>query len=235
MEAGTNSVYSNRLVMPPHQQLPRPVIMPHYEDPEPPRPHRRRGEGLRSLLSTIAVILIAILFALVLITFVFHSYQVDGPSMNPTLKDGDRLIIWKVPRTLARITGNTYIPERGDVVVFSEIGLTNTDGSTKQLIKRVIGLPGDRVVIEDGTIRVYNDEHPNGFNPDTTLDYGNGQSFPINNNEEIDEYVAEGEVFVMGDNRNNSLDSRAFGPVPAEDIVGKLTLRIFPLDSAKSF
>lgn len=209
--------------------------MPQYEDPQPPQPHRRRGEGFRSVLSTITVIVVAILFALALITYVFHSYQVDGPSMNPTLKNGDRLIIWKVPRTMARITGNPYIPQRGDIVVFSETGLTNTDGSTKQLIKRVIGLPGDRVIVENGTVRVYNSDSPGGFNPDTTLDYGGGQSFPINNNEEIDEYVGQGELFVMGDNRNNSLDSRAFGAVQADDIVGKLTLRIFPLGEARGF
>jgi signal peptidase I len=206
--------------------------MPQYEDTPPP--NRRRGEGIRAVISTIAVITAAILFAVLLTSFVFQSYQVDGPSMEPTLQNGDRLIIWKVPRTNERITGKIWVPERGEIIVFVDKGLA-PNGSSKQLIKRVIGLPGDRVFIEDGIVTVFNTENPDGFNPDTSLPYGKGQSFPINNNEEVDERVGENQVFVLGDNRNNSLDSRSFGSIEAEDIVGKLKIRMFPLDGARSF
>lgn len=188
-----------------------------------------------SPLSTIFVVVSALLLALLITMFVFRSYQVDGPSMLPTLHHNDRLIIWKVPRTVARITGNTYIPNRGDIIVFGERGLTTPDGNTKELIKRVIGLPGDRIVIKNGTATIYNKDNPNGFNPDTSLPYGKGLDLKINSEENIDQTVGEGQVYVMGDNRDNSLDSRTFGPIDASDIVGKLVFRIYPLSDAKMF
>src|SRR5688572_26059349 len=77
---------------------------------------KRRRESLRSMASTIAILLIAPVVAVVLTAFVFQSYQVDGPSMTTTLYNNDRLIVWKLPKTWARITGNDYIPRRGDVV-----------------------------------------------------------------------------------------------------------------------
>jgi len=198
-------------------------------------PKPARDSGAWSFFSTIAIILGAVLVAGFMMLFVFRSYQVDGPSMEPTLYNNDRLIIWKVPRTWARITGHPYIPKRGDIIVFAERGLTTPDGSSKELIKRVIGLPGDRVVIENGRTKVYNKAHPDGYNPDTTLPYGKGLDLTMNTEEKIDETVGNGQVFVMGDNRNNSLDSRVFGPVDAGDIVGKLVLRVFPLGDVERF
>lgn len=195
----------------------------------------KKSDGAWSFFSTIAIILGAVLVAAFMMLFIFRSYQVDGPSMQPTLHNKDRLIIWKVPRTWARITGNDYIPKRGDIVVFAEQGLTTPDGSSKELIKRVIGLPGDRVVIEGGKTKVYNKEHPNGYNPDTTLPYGKGLNLTMDTEEKIDETIGNGQVFVMGDNRNNSLDSRVFGPIDAKNIVGKLVLRVFPLSDAERF
>lgn len=218
--------------MPPNQ----PQRTPFLDDPiESPPPRKERSESMRGFLSTIGVIIAAILFAMLLTGFVFQSYQVDGPSMESTLQNKDRLIIWKVDRTIARISGNNYIPNRGDIIVFVERGFASPDGSTKQLIKRVIGLPGDRVVVKDGFVTVYNDEYPDGFNPDKTLPYGNDVDLSINPNDEADEEIGPGQLWVMGDNRSNSLDSRAFGPIEAHNIVGKLVLRIFPLDNAKAF
>jgi signal peptidase I len=186
-------------------------------------------------LSTIAVIILGIFIAVLMAMFVFRSYVVDGPSMETTLQNGDRLIIWKLPHTLGRITGNDYVPNRGDIIVFSEPGLIANDGSTKQLIKRVIALPGERVNIGDGVVTVYNKEHPNGFVPDMALPYGAGQNLSVAANEREDITVGKNEVFAMGDNRDNSLDSRVFGPVPAEHIVGKLVLRIYPLGNTQVF
>lgn len=203
--------------------------------PQEDAPKNANPKKKESPLSTIFVIVSALLLALLITLFVFRSYQVDGPSMLPTLHHNDRLIIWKVPRTVARITGNTYIPNRGDIIVFGERGLTTPDGNTKELIKRVIGLPGDRIVIKNGTTTVYNKDNPNGFNPDTSLPYGKGLDLKVNDEENIDQTVGEGQVYVMGDNRDNSLDSRTFGPVDASDIVGKLVFRIYPLGDAKMF
>jgi signal peptidase I len=102
----------------------------------------------------------------------------------------------------------------------------------KQLIKRVIGLPGDRVVVKDNGVTIYNAQNPNGFNPDEQFE--EGKTIKITPTP-VDMTVPAGEVFLMGDNRSNSLDSRNFGPIPAEDIVGKLVLRILPISNFETF
>ena len=189
----------------------------------------------RTVLSTIAIILGAFGIAILLTLYLFQSYQVEGPSMQPTLHNGDRLIIWKAPRTMARVTGHNYVPNRGDIIVFVEKGLMTSNGSDKQLIKRVIGLPGDRVVIKNKEVKIYNKEHPKGFDPDTTLPYGQGLNLSVSPDDEVDETLGKNQVFVMGDNRDNSLDSRVFGPLDTNDIIGKLVLRLLPLSDAKLF
>lgn len=194
----------------------------------------RPPSAWRSIISTIAIFVAAPLVALFLIAFVFQSYEVDGPSMETTLQNHDRLIVWKAPRTLAHITGHDYIPNRGDVVIFVEHGLTEPNSyEPRQLIKRVVGLPGDRVVVSNGKITVYNKDHPKGFDPDVNHTWsGNIASVTTGDKDVV---IPPGEIYVFGDNRVNSLDSRRFGTVPAKDIVGKLSLRIFPVNSFKSF
>lgn len=194
---------------------------------------QKPNSGWRELFSTLGILLTALCVALLIIAFVFRSYQVDGPSMETTLHNADKLIIWKVPRTWAKITGHDYIPSRGDVVVFSQEGLSEfSQQDSKQLIKRVIGLPGDRVVVNNGVYTVYNKEHPEGFDPDRVLPYG--KNIPTTSGN-IDITLGEHQVFVSGDNRPDSLDSRAFGPIDADQIVGKLILRVFPVGQAKVF
>lgn len=199
-----------------------------------PVPH---NDGWRSVLSTIAILLIAPLVAIFLTAFVFQSYQVDGPSMQTTLQNSDRLIVWKLSRTWARVTGHPFIPQRGDVIVFNENNLSSfgQDGGSKQLIKRVIALPGERVSVKDGTIIVFNAQRPGGFRPDTEKPYGKviGDTQPESGTTSWT--LAKNQIFVSGDNRPDSLDSRAFGPVALDDVVGKLVIRILPLDSAKRF
>ena len=196
-------------------------------------PIKSKLSGIRSLLSTFAILLIAPILALSITAYIFQSYEVDGPSMQSTLQNKDRLIIWKLPHTWSRLTNNPYIPERGDVIVFVKKGLYEDDGSKeKQLIKRVIALPGERVVVRDGVITVYNTKNPNGFNPDRTQPYG---TVIENTDGNVDTVVGTGEVFVCGDNRANSLDSRSFGPIPVNDIVGQLVARILPLSEVKRF
>jgi signal peptidase I len=219
---------------PPRQNPSIPGHSPGPVLPAVPPQQPRHRDGLKSILSTILILLIAPILALSITAFVFQSYEVDGPSMEPTLQTRDRLIIWKAGRTWARITKDSYIPERGTVVVFVKRGLFdfNTD-QEKQLIKRIIGLPGDRVVVKNGKITVYNSEHPSGFNPDSSLPYG--ATLSGNTDGSIDVNVGAGEIFVVGDNRDNSLDSRSFGTVPATDIIGTLSSRILPLSEAKKF
>jgi len=190
-------------------------------------------DGIRNALSTIAIFIAAPLIALFLTMFVFQSYEVDGPSMQTTLQNHDRLIVLKAPRTLSRLTGHAYVPNRYDVIVFIKHNLVEYGvAEDKQLIKRVIGLPGDRVVVSDGVITIYNVEHPNGFKPDQSAPYGKViQTTPGN----IDITVQPGQIFVCGDNRVNSLDSRTFGPIPISDVVGKLVIRVWPIKNAESF
>lgn len=195
-------------------------------------PERHRS-GWREFFSTVAILGGALLVALFIITFVFRSYQVDGPSMEATLQNDDKLIIWKVPRTWARITGHDYIPDRGDIIVFTQSGLGQFDQQdTKQLIKRVIGLPGDRVVVSDGRFTIYNKAHPHGFDPDAALPYGKDIP-PTPGN--VDVTLGRHQLFVSGDNRPDSLDSRTFGPINADQVIGKLAVRVFPLGGAKVF
>src|SRR3990167_7259732 len=105
-----------------------------------------------SALTTVIILVLAPILAIVLTTFVFRSYQVDGQSMVPTLQHNDRLIINKLPRTWAKIAGHAYLPRRGDVIVFTKHDLDQYEGdrADRELIKRVLGLPGERVVVKSG-------------------------------------------------------------------------------------
>ena len=191
---------------------------------------------VKSTLSTIAILLSAPLIAILLTAFVFQSYQVDGPSMQNTLHNNDRLIVWKLQKTWSNITHHQYVPNRGDVIIFTQAGLNEYGDSvnSKQLVKRVIGLPGDHVVVKNGTVTVYNTAHPNGFQPDATLPYGQNGAIP-NTADNVDVTLAADQLFVCGDNRGNSLDSRIFGPIKTSQVIGKLVVRILPLSDAKRF
>lgn len=195
---------------------------------------RHARSKMKELIATIGIIIAAPLLALFLTAYVFQAYEVDGPSMHDTLYDNDRLLVLKVQRTWARVTGNPYIPKRYDIVVFNHKDSYGMGGVTeKQLIKRVIALPGERVVIKDGKVTVYNTENPHGFD----VDAGSGGREHIvgTTNGNIDQTIRAGEVFLLGDNRENSLDSRSFGAVPANDIAGRLVARVFPFNSAQRF
>ncbi len=195
---------------------------------------KKNGNKLHDWGSTIAIIILAPLIALLLTNFVFQSYQVDGPSMETTLQDKDRLIVSKTAKTWSRVTNKDYLPKRYSIIIFNLI--EGQDGEKRQLVKRVIGLPGDRVVVKDGVVRVYNNEHPQGYLIDQEgpeKDVISSTSGP--GEREIDETVKDGYVYVMGDNRGNSLDSRSFGAVPSKDIVGRLDYRIFPFDKFEKF
>src|SRR5579862_5420563 len=116
------------------QPTAQPPLVPIGHTPAEPQSPSGRS-GWREALSTIGVVVLAFAVAVFIIAFVFRSYQVDGPSMENTLQNADKLIIWKVPRTWAHITGHPYIPGRGDIVVFTESGLSQFgQQDTKQLI-----------------------------------------------------------------------------------------------------
>jgi signal peptidase I len=197
-------------------------------------PKKKPKNGITTALSSLSVfIFIPVLIALFLTAFVIQSYQVDGESMQNTLQNHDRLIVNKLSRTWSRLTGHAYVPKRGDIIVFNQTGLPDSIYQ-KQLIKRVIGLPGERVLIKDGHITIFNKANPLGFNPDTAGKYHIDATYTATNGPpEIT--LGDNEIFVCGDNRSNSEDSRYFGPVSVNNVVGHLILRIMPLDKAETF
>lgn len=191
-----------------------------------------KKSGLRSVLSTVGLIIIAVVVAFSVSFFVFQSYQVEGQSMETTLKNGDRLIVNKVPVTFSKITSKDFVPARGSIIIFEQVGFV--ESSERQLIKRVIGLPGDRMVIKEGVVTIFNTAHPTGYNPDTSGEYSVPETAKLTSGN-VDTTVEAGEIFVLGDNRANSADSRIFGPINSSSVIGQLVMRILPLSEAETF
>ena len=155
------------------------------------------------------VIILAVAFALVfgfVRPFVLEAFRIPSESMVPTLEVGDRVFVNKF---IYRFTE----PERGDIVVFESV-----NGGEEDLIKRVVGVPGDEIEVRSGTLLVngepQNEPYLNREIPDDSF-FGPSR-------------LSEGEVFVMGDNRANSADSRVFGPLPVENIEGEAFMRFWP-------
>jgi signal peptidase I len=193
-----------------------------------------RFGGAKALLSIVLFIGGVIIAAALINQFVFQSYYVDGTSMTPTLHNNDRLIIDKVERTGALVSGHQYVPQRGQIVVLDS-SLIDQYGRNEQLIKRVIGLPGDRIVVgTDGTPKVFNKEHPDGFDVNKSLGLHLAATYV---DMPLDITVPNDSIFVMGDNRapGGSFDSRSFGPVQTKNIQGRLIARIFPFNATGFF
>ncbi len=189
----------------------------------------RRTTRLKGVYSVMQIAVGAILAALFINTFIFQSYQVVGDSMNPTLENGDRLIINKIGKTWDSIFDSEHIPKRGDIVIFKD-----PNKADRQLVKRVIGIPGDTVTINKGVITITNEENPEGFNPDA--DYAD--SLAIDTVYSVEMFVEEKSLFVAGDNRigGASFDSRNdLGLVPTELVVGELVVRLLPLSNSRFF
>jgi len=190
-------------------------------------PTRRK---IKSISSTVLLIITAPLLAIFITSHVFHSYEVDGSSMESTLQNGDRLIVFKLPKTISNVSGGEHMPSRYDVIIFDRPAEIAAPNSVKHLIKRVIGLPGERVVVKDGVITIYSQEFSEGFNPDEGQEYAETIDRTPGS---VDVTVGEGEIFVAGDNRTNSTDSRTFGSVSTELVVGKATARFVPVGNMR--
>lgn len=146
---------------------------------------------------------------------------------------GDRLIVNRLPVTWAHLFNKDYIPERGHVIVFKNPHY-NVGTGDEYIVKRVIAFPGERVVVKDGAITVYNDKFPSGFNPD---DANHGEPGSPTSGE-VDTIVTEDTLFVAGDHREGdySYDSRSgLGLIPYYDVVGPVGLRIYPLNKIRFF
>lgn len=176
-------------------------ITPQPESGEENKKNRRRSNFLLDTLETILMALL-LFFA---INFVTARVRVENISMEPTLKPGYLLVVNKLAYKLGE-------PKHGDIVVFHYMGDKNED-----YIKRVIGLPGDEVKIENHTVYV------NGY----ALNEPYIAELPAYNGTW---YVPENCLFVLGDNRNNSSDSHQWGYVEMKDIVGKAVFIYYPFD-----
>lgn len=182
-------------------------------------------QKLKDVLNILFFIVAVIIGAWLINSLLFRSFDVYGPSMEPTLHTGERLIVNRVPVTFNAFLRKDYTPERGHVIVFKN-PMFVPGGVDEYIVKRVIAYAGERVTVGNGQIRVYNQENPDGFDPYDSIDI---KKTPVTGN--VDRVVPDGELFVVGDNRSGefSLDSRnGLGTVPLSDIVGPVAIRIFP-------
>jgi len=192
----------------------------------------------RDILSILVFIALVALGTLFINTFLFRSFSVVGPSMESTLHTGDKLIVNRLTPSLARAFGGTYTPGRGQVIVFRNPMFEQTGGTEEYIVKRVIGLPGERVTVHDGVVMVYNKQYPNGFYPDKSYVQPDGTGPGSPTSDEVDTTVPNGELFVMGDHRVGSFshDSRnGLGTIPLYDIIGPVAIRFFPFNKVTTF
>lgn len=192
-----------------------------------------RHPFLKDAINIVIFVILVVIGTTLVNSFVFRSFNVVGPSMQPTMATGDRLIVNRLPVTLAQLQNVAYIPERGQVIVF-ENPRFNQGLDDEYIVKRVIGLPGERVVLDNGVFTVYNEENPDGINPDAGIT--DSPARPATG--AVDVVVPNNELFVVGDNRvgNNSYDSRSgLGTIPLYDVVGPVGLRVYPFTEVRSF
>ena len=178
-----------------------------------PAPVPRLSPFRRITLEVLLVVGIAFPLALVLHTFVTQVYAISGHSMEPTLFDGERVMVDKVSPAISEIS-------RGDLVIFS----SPEDGS-KNLIKRVIGLAGDKIELIGEMVYLNDQPLREGYTRRTIFPQKPGEST----------IVEEGSMYVLGDNRPQSRDSRDFGTVTLDQVKGRVMLRLWPLDALRFF
>ena len=173
---------------------------------------------LLSLWEIFEIAFVTIGTVLIIRGYLIQPFLVSGASMRPNFSDGDYLLIDEISYRLRE-------PKRGEVVVFHYPG----DEST-YFIKRIIGLPGERVVVSGGHVTIYNSENPDGLElKETYLPAGTLTDHPI------DTPLKAGEYVVFGDNRSYSFDSRSWGVLKKQEIVGLARLRLWPVATLKAF
>ena len=187
---------------------------PEQPEDEPPGEatagRKKKDSGFRNAVEWVVIIGGAFLVAFVVKTFLIQAFFIPSGSMLPTLHEDDRVLVNKLSYDLHDV-------HRGDLVVF-ERPEGETAGQIKDLIKRVVGLPGERIEARDGHVYIDGDLLEEPYLEDGT---------ETTNLEP--QTVPEGHVFVMGDNRDDSMDSRVFHAIDEDLIVGRAFVRVWPL------
>jgi signal peptidase I len=177
------------------------------------------GDVLGLSLETVKIVIISVIVIIGIRAYIMQPFFVSGSSMEPNFQDGDYLIVDEISYKLDE-------PKRGDVIIFKY-----PKDPSQFFIKRIIGLPGEKIEINNNRIKIYNNEHPDGliveenqYIPSINITAGN--------------YIAElknDEYYVLGDNRGASADSRWWGSLNKHLIVGKALLRAWPFDDITIF
>lgn len=173
---------------------------------------------LYSIWEIVEVAIIAIAAVLIIRYFLVQPFLVSGASMEPNFHSGDYLLIDEISYRFRE-------PQRGEVIVFHY-----PNNESVYYIKRIIGLPGEEVEIKNGKIKIYNSENPDGFILDESYLLGN-----IGDSKIEKTTISGGEYYVMGDNRNFSFDSRSWGALKENEIIGLVRLRLWPLNKVMAF
>ncbi len=155
------------------------------------------------------LVLLSLLIVVPFRIYIAQPFIVEGASMVPTFETGNYLIV-------DELTYRFRTPERGSILIFKY-----PKDPRKSFIKRVIGLPREKIRISDGEITITNTEYPEGF-------MLNEPYIELRKSDSSDYILGAGEYFVLGDNRLSSADSRIWGPVPEKNIVGRPIIRFFP-------
>ena len=195
----------------------------------------KQSKGINFFVELFKTVALAILIVMPIKMFIMQPFFVQGASMQPNFHDGDYLIVRELGyKKTVVAAGNkelfTVKPfkgvDRGEVIVFR-----NPNNQSQFFIKRIIGLPGERVVIGNGKIRIYNNQNQEGF----ILDEGRYLPANIKTAPSKTLIAKDDEYIVFGDNRGNSSDSRYWGALQADLIIGKVSLRAWPIKDLKLY
>ncbi|NYF25507.1 signal peptidase I [Sporosarcina sp. JAI121] len=168
-----------------------------------------RESGKRELISWIQSIAIAFVIAIVIRQFLFTPVVVSGQSMQPTFEDANKVVISKI-----------YKINRFDMIVF------HAPNSDDDFIKRVIGMPGDVVVMKDDKLYINGEEYVEDYIQEEKDKINDGQKLT----QDFEVEVPAGYLFVLGDNRRNSTDSRIIGCIDEKTVVGSVKFRFYPFN-----
>jgi signal peptidase I len=188
-----------------------------------------QGKSNRWIIELVGVVAVAVVVAFLLRTFVIATYSIPSGSMEPTLQVGDRIVVDKLSYHLHGV-------DRGNIVVFTTPPNENCAGPpVSNLVKRVVGLPGETISVSGGNVFINGRLNSQSWLPSSQQ----GKTYPGPSPAPYALHqpyrIPKGDVYVMGDNRMLSCDSRYWGPIAESTIVGKVDLRIWPLSHLTFF